>query len=204
MSKRPVLILGAAVGLLIAVSLYLWLRLYFVGMTSSSMEPTLRPGEQLVVDSAAGNVGRGDLVMFRYPPEPSVLYIMRVVGVGGDLVQLRGAEVIVNGEPLRERRTFVVYGDEAEVLREVGKEGEGDYSVYYAKDGEARPEAEYAAREPHRVPAGHVFTLGDNRDNSFDSRFWGPVPAANVVGRPMFVYAVKEDGDLTLTHRALR
>jgi signal peptidase I len=97
----------------------------------------------------------------------SVLYITRAVGVGGDVVQLRGVQVIVNGEPLRKQRIFVEYGNDGEILREGGKEGEGDYSVYYAKDSKVFPEAEYASREPYRAPAGHLFTLGDNRDNSF-------------------------------------
>lgn len=204
MSKRPLLTLGAFVGLLIVVGLYLWLRLYFVVVPTASMVPTIRPGERIVVDSKVGNVGRGNLIMFRHPPDPSVLYIMRAAAVGGDVVQLRGAQVIVNGEPLREQRIFVEYGNDGEILREVGKEGEGDYSVYYAQDSQVPHEAEYASREPYRVPAGHLFTLGDNRDYSFDSRFWGPVPVANVMGRPMFVYAVEEEGGLTPTYRALR
>jgi signal peptidase I len=208
MRKRPVLILGALVGLLVIASFYLWLRLYFVGVPSAGMEPTIRRGDRIVVDSRVGDIARGRIIMFRPPLDPPDIYIKRVVGVGGDVVHLRGTRVIVNGEPLRERRIFVVYGDEREVLREVGREGEGEYSVYYAKaesdEGREFAGGEYATREPYRVPEGHLFMLGDNRDDSFDSRYWGPVPVANVMGRPLYVYVTETDGEGSLTHRTLR
>jgi signal peptidase I len=208
MSNRRVLTLGALAGLLIIAGLYLWLGPYYVEVPTRNMEPTIRPGERVVVNSIVGTVGRGDLIMFRHPTDTGVLYFKRVAGVGGDLVQLRGARVIVNGEPLRERRVFVVYGDDGETLREVGEEGEGEYSVYYAEaeppGGRESPDAAYAVREPYRVPRGSLFTLGDNRDYSMDSRYWGTVPVANVVGRPSFVYAVETEEGLSLTYRALR
>jgi signal peptidase I len=204
MSKRSILILGALIVLLIGAGLYLWIGPYYVSVPTGAMEPTIRRGERLFVNSIVGKIERGELVMFRYPADPSETYIKRVVAVGGDLVQFRGTQVMVNGEPLREQRIFVVYDDEGEILREVDKEGEGDYSVYYEKDGRVRPEAEYANREPYRVPGGHLFTLGDNRDNSMDSRHWGPVPVANVIGRPQFVYARETKGEVSRTYRALR
>lgn len=111
-------------------------------------------------------------------------------------------------KPLREQRIFVVYGYDGEALQEVSKEGEGDYSVYYEKaeshDSREPQEAKYATREPYRVPEGNLFTLGDNRDNSMDSRYWGLVPVANVIGRPIFVYASETEGQVSLTHRTLR
>lgn len=204
MSKRNILTLGALIALLVIAGLYLWIGPYYVRLPNTSMEPTIRRGERLLVNSIVGRIGRGELVMFRYPPDPSEARIQRVVAVGGDLVQLRGTQVVVNGEPLRERRIFVVYGDDGEILREVGKEGEGDYAVYYEKDSRVRVEAEYASREPYRVPAGHLFTLGDNRDDSLDSRYWGPVPVALVLGRPQFVYAREAEGGVSRTYRTLR
>ena len=204
MSRRNILILGALIVLLVIAGLYLWIGPYYVGVPTAAMEPTIRRGERLFVNSIVGNIGRGDLVMFRYPSDPSQTYIKRVVAVGGDLVQLRGTQVVVNGEPLREQRIFVVYGAEGEILREVDKEDEGEYSVYYEKESHVRPEAEYASREPYRVPGGHLFTLGDNRDNSMDSRHWGPVPVASVIGRPQFVYARETEGEVSRTYRTLR
>lgn len=208
MSKRPLLVLGAFFGLLVVVSFYLWLRLYFVGITGADMEPTIRPGERVVVHASVGRVGRGDLVMFRRTGDAGEsFFIKRVVALGGDVVQLRGAQVLVNGEPLRERRIFVAYGHEREAPRQVGGEGEGDYSVYYTeatRDGHGVTGFESMTAEPYRVPEGSLFTLGDNRDNSEDSRYWGPVPVARVMGRPVFVYAAETEGGLSLTYRVLR
>jgi signal peptidase I len=204
MGKRSILILVALISLFMIAGLYRWIGPYYVRVPSAAMEPTIRPGDRLFVNSIVGEVGRGDLVMFRFPTDPREIRISRVVAVGGDSVQLRGTQVVVNGEPLRERRIFVVYGDEGEVLREVGNEGEGDYSVYYEKDSRVRPEAEYASRGPYRVPAGHLFTLGDNRDNSEDSRYRGSVPVAAVIGRPQFVYATETEGEVSRTYRRLR
>src|SRR5215218_7908593 len=141
MSRRNILILGALIVLLVIAGLYLWIGPYYVGVPTAAMEPTIRRGERLFVNSIVGNIGRGDLVMFRYPSDPSQTYIKRVVAVGGDLVQLRGTQVVVNGEPLREQRIFVVYGAEGEILREVDKEDEGDYSVYYEKESRVQLEA---------------------------------------------------------------
>ena len=204
MSERSILILGALIVLLPGAGLYLWIGPYYVRVPTGAMEPTIRRGERLFVNSIVGKIERGDLVMFRYPSDPSQVYIMRVVAVGGDLVQLRGTQVVVNGEPLREQRIFVEYGGDGEILREVDKEGEGDYSVYYEKGRRVRPAAEYEDWKPYRVPGGHLFTLGDNRDNSEDSRYWGPVPVANVIGRPQFVYAKETEGEVSRTYRALR
>ena len=205
MGKKRILILAALTSLSAIVGLYLWVGPYYVLAPSGAMEPTIRLGDRLMVNSIVGEVGRGDLIMFRLPRDPREIRISRVVAVGGDAVQLRGTQVLVNGEPLRERRIFVVFGDGGDILREVGQEGEGDYSVYYAKDSRMRaPEAEYAGREPYRVPAGSLFTLGDNRDNSEDSRYWGPVPVANVIGRPAFVYAAGTGGEVSRTFRRLR
>lgn len=207
MSKRRFLITGALVLTPVIIGLYLWLRPYNVGVPTASMEPTIRRGERLLMNSIVGDIRRGDIVMFRYPSDPAVIYIQRAVAVGGDLVQLRGAEVLVNGEPLRERRAFVVHGEYGEARQEVGREGEGDYTVHYVeatRGGQEPAGGDYGAREPYRVPEGHLFVLGDNRDYSEDSRYWGPVPAGNVIGRPMFVYAREAEGGLSLTYRALR
>jgi signal peptidase I len=204
MSRRSILTLGVLIVLVVVVGLYLWVGPYYVVAPTVSMEPTIRRGERLFVNSIVGDIGRGELVMFRYPSDPVQTHIKRVVAVGGDLVQIRGAQVFVNGEPLREQRIFVVYGDEGEMLREVEREGEGDYSVYYEKESRARTEDGHASWEPYRVPGGHLFTLGDNRDNSMDSRYWGPVPIAHVIGRPQFVYAEEAEGEVSLTYRTLR
>lgn len=207
MSKRSILITTALIFPLMFVGLYLWVGPYYARVPAASMEPTIRRGEVLCANSIVGVVRRGDLVMFRYPPDPSVVYVKRAVAVGGDVVQVRGTQVFVNGEPLRERRTFVALGRDGEVLREVGEEGEGDYTVQYdeaTRDGQEPEGAEYGSLEPYRVPDGHLFVLGDNRDYSEDSRYWGPVPVAQVIARPMFVYATEAEGGLSLTYRTLR
>lgn len=185
-----------------------WYGPHFVGVPTQSMAPTILAGDRIIVSSIVGQVRRGDLVMFRYPSFPDQSYIKRVVATGGESVQVRGAEVLVNGAPLPEQRIFVKVGGDDETFNEVSREGSGDYTVYYIQD-ELRDEQQnnvfkYAVKEPYRVPLGNVFVLADNRDKSADSRIEGPVPLSNVIGRPIIVYSVKEGGDTSRVFTILR
>ena len=103
----------------------------------------------------------GEIVAFRSPVEPDEIYLKRVIAVAGDVVEIRRGLLYVNGAPMPES---------------------------YAR---VRPSRRWTWQEnilPERVPAGSLFVLGDNRDNSEDSRYWGPVPVANVIGEPLFVF----------------
>ena len=153
-------------------------------------------------------IRRGDIIVFKYPA-PSIpsekivqyetLFIKRVIGLPGDAVEVRGPNVYINGEPLPEYRVtasdaLTSNKSELRQLRYPPRKGDEPYTVYYqpetvaAGDKAAAPgDFSFAVRGPYRVPAGHYFVMGDNRDNSADSRRWGPVPRELVVGRGMFV-----------------
>ena len=160
---------------------------------SKSMFPNLILGDHLMVDKLRHSVRRGDVVVFKWPPDPNVDYVKRVVGLPGDVVEIAQGRLSINGAPLlRERYQddcpkgpdgFTAFEDATPcVLWHETLDGRtydiGTETVL----GEGR---DFAAQV---VPAGAVFVLGDNRDNSSDSRLWGYVPLANVKGVVRFVW----------------
>jgi signal peptidase I len=164
---------------------------------SDSMENTLLTGDYLLVDKlcygAAPNaffmpyraVQRGDIIVFKYPVDPSQHFVKRVVGVPGDRVKLVNRQVYVNGVALQEPYARHVYQTPDEFrdnfpqlnVSVAGLEGKWWLEMkQLVKNGELV------------VPPGKYFVLGDNRDDSEDSRYWGFVPRANIVGRPLIIY----------------
>jgi signal peptidase I len=165
---------------------------------SGSMENTLLVGDFLLVDklhfagepSAVhllpyGTIQRGDIVVFYFPVDASQFLVKRVIGLPGDHIRLRNKMVYVNGEPLKE--SYVVhkqwirdgYLDNFPNQQSYSQEIDRRWSyelANYVSDGELV------------VPADHYFVMGDNRENSVDSRYWGFVPRANIVGRPLVIY----------------
>ncbi len=194
------------------LALVLVLRSFLVEpfqIPSGSMKPTLEVGDFIlvnkfsygirlpVVDTKVIEVGepqRGDVMVFRFPSEPTVNYIKRVVGLPGDHVRYSSDKrLFVNGQPVAEQ----LIGDEPGSL--------GSARLFSEKLGEAehliRKEMRRYRIEPDRewkVPAGHYFMMGDNRDNSNDSRYWddpaiapelqGMVPDRNIVGKAFAVW----------------
>ncbi len=170
---------AAAVGIL-SLSATLMQAFY---IPASSMEPSLRVGDYLLVNKTARNPQRGEMVVFRYPEDPSQTFIKRVIGVPGDRIRLDNKQVIRNGQPLVE--SYVQHST--------------DYIDSYRDNFPKTPSVHL---EPHAqemlsknvvegevtVPTGVFFVLGDNRDASLDSRFFGFVPQANIIGRPWMVY----------------
>ena len=168
---------------------------------SESMLPTLEVGDFIVVNKFSygvrlpvthteviemGRPERGDVVVFRYPRKPSVNYIKRVIGVPGDQVAYYTRRVFINGEPLPMERVgpYLPPGTppSAEPLLEFTEEiDERVHSLLLDPDGRS-PEGEFV------VPDGQYFVLGDNRDHSNDSRSWGYVPEANLVGEAEFIW----------------
>jgi signal peptidase I len=165
---------------------------------SESMENTLLIGDYLLVDKLCyggsrfldhilpyRRVHRGDIVVFHYPVHPSEHFVKRVVGVPGDRLRLINREVYVNGTHLPEpyvqhvARKHDVFRDEFPRLDVSAPGLEGGWWLQMKKlveDGELI------------VPEGDYFVLGDNRDDSDDSRYWGFVPRENIVGRPLLIY----------------
>lgn len=175
---------------LIAVIFAVFARTYVVQafkIPSGSMEQNLLIGDHILVNkfiygpesTALGKlllpvrtVRRGDVVVFKFPEDPAKDFIKRCVGLPGDRVELRAKKLIVNGEPV----------DDAPYTYHV------DPRVYSASRYNPTDKRLRDNFGPYLVPDDSYFCLGDNRDNSNDSRFWGPVPAANLKGRAAVIY----------------
>jgi signal peptidase I len=164
-------------GILIAVFIALFIRAFFVQaykIPSGSMEPTLLVGDHLLVLKCAYGIRiplvgkylveysspkRGDIIVFVYPRDPKKDFIKRVMALPGESVQIIGRTIYINGKPIRD--PWGVWS-ENDLLR-------GNFG-------------------PVTVPQGHYFVLGDNRDNSMDSRYWGFVPKSNILGKALVIY----------------
>jgi signal peptidase I len=168
---------------------------------SGSMMPTLLVGDFIVVNKFAyglrlpvlntkvldlGSPERGDIVVFRYPEDPRIDYIKRVVGVPGDHIVYQDKVLYVNGKPMAQSVTGTYVGEGSGAVmtgasQRVERLGELAHDILVLPNAFDRP-FEYT------VPAGHYFAMGDNRDNSRDSRYWGPVPDENLVGKAFFIW----------------
>ncbi len=136
-------------------------------------------------------IHRGDIVAFHYPRNPSVMFVKRVIAVGGDVVKIVHKQVYVNGKALYEPYAqldpsntmplVVNFPPSVEEVQRIPAYGGLDPAW-------AREMPNYIKPDGLHVPQGCFFAMGDNRDNSLDSRFWGFVPDENVVGEPLFVY----------------
>jgi signal peptidase I len=146
---------------------------------------------------------RGDVMVFRYPPKPSLDYIKRVVGLPGDEVAYLNKKISVNGKPLDKSALPEFFDEDAlrytKQYQEVAADGQRKYRILNEDDRPSFVQAteDFPFRENCRyssegvvckVPPGHYFMMGDNRDNSLDSRFWGFVPEKNIVGKAFFVW----------------
>lgn len=170
---------------------------------TGSLRPTVQVGDFVLVNKytygirlpvihhkiTSGNpISRGDIVVFRYPPDPSQNYIKRVVGLPGDTISYINKVLYVNGKKMPQ--VFVGEaldrGDASSMTWRVGEWEENlsgvKHSVYRNPD---RPAEDFENRV---IPKGHYFVMGDNRDNSDDSRSWGLVPDNNVVGRARIIW----------------
>jgi signal peptidase I len=186
-----ILILTGIVGLVVLQ--YLFFK--NVRVPTSSMSNTIVPGDCLVAHRLFGGLKRGDLVIFAYSGQPSIYYVSRVVGLPGETIFVRDALVYVNGQPIPEQRVYVKYPYDFEygVMDETSTEGSGPYRVYYFQLDEnprrgGEPDMTFAVREPFHIPDNQYFMMSDNRDNSLDSRFKGPVPLELIWGKPTMIY----------------
>ena len=183
---------------------------------SGSMIPTLLVGDLILVNKfhygvrlpvintkiTEGNkVERGDIMVFRYPPKPSLDYIKRVVGVPGDEVAYLNKRLTINGQPVATSAVPEFFDESVMRYFKQHEELLGTVRHRILTDDERPAFIPGVEDFPHRdscrysiegvvckVPAGHYFMMGDNRDNSLDSRFWGFVPDQNIVGKAFFVW----------------
>jgi signal peptidase I len=178
------MLIAICIGVLVQVSLRTaWVEAF--KMPSGSMIPTLPVGDHLWVAKRARTPARGDVIVFRLPTQPNLDFIKRVIAVGGDTIELRDEELLLNGKPIA--RTHVdgpcQYEDVSDSVRETRTCDAWDETLdgrtwRVVFDGNRTPRS----FPPVTVPAGQYYVLGDNRDNSHDSRFWGTVPADHVKG----------------------
>jgi len=183
---------------------------------SGSMIPTLLVGDLILVNKfhyglrlpvlntklTEGTAPqRGDVMVFRYPPRPSLDYIKRVVGVPGDEVAYLNKRLTINGKALETNALPEFFDEDTMRYFKQFEEGLGDKKHRLLND-DGRPafvpgadEFEFKANCRYsvegvvcKVPQGHYFMMGDNRDNSLDSRYWGFVPDKNIVGKAFFVW----------------
>ena len=155
-----------------------------------SMVPTIIPGDRFLVNKTVYNPTppeRGAVVVFRNPEDREIMYVKRVIGVPGDTVAVLGNEVFVNGTGLtREEQPPVKAGwPDVTVSGTIYYETNGGERYLIAIDPEAEPPDDFPETI---VPRGACFVLGDNRNNSRDSRFFGFVPFGDVVGRAQYIY----------------
>lgn len=186
------------------IMLVLVLRSFLVEpfrIPSGSMMPTLLIGDFILVNKfkyglrlpvinkkiiGLGEPQRGDVVVFRYPKDPSVDYIKRVVGLPGDHVAYYDKKLYVNGKPVEQAPvgSYTGFGS-GEVMTgaslRIEALGEVEHKIL------VNPEVR-GLEGDFVVPEGYYFVLGDNRDNSNDSRYWGPVPEDNLVGKAFFIW----------------
>lgn len=168
---------------------------------SKSMVPTLLVGDFVLVSKFAyglrlpvmhtkilstGEPHRGDVVVFRYPNDPSVDYIKRIVGLPGDTVAYRNEQLYINGKPVPRKDLGIYDGPDADVYDQMRLfmeqlPGAKPHKMLHVV-GRPGPQAQVT------VPPGHYFAMGDNRDNSADSRIWGFVPEKNLVGRAFMIW----------------
>jgi signal peptidase I len=184
---------------------------------SGSMVPTLLVGDLILVNKFHygvrlpvinkkiidnNPVQRGDVMVFRYPADPRLDYIKRIVAIPGDEVSYLNQKLSINGQPVPTVSKGEHYDDDSLSYAPLFTEKLGNVEhqirvdprrgAYYGPEPKTFPFAQNCRYSPEgvvcKVPPGHYFALGDNRDNSQDSRFWGFVPDENIVGKAFFVW----------------
>jgi len=149
---------------------------------SGSMLPTLRIGDYLLVNKLVylfRPIRRGDIIVFKFPQDETRDFIKRVVGLPGETLEIRDRQVFIDGKPLHE-----------------------PYAVYSEPPLLRSPTPYHLA--PMVIPPGHLFMMGDNRDNSLDSRFWGLLEESKVVGEASMIYFSVRSADIPNCRASMR
>ena len=193
---------------------------------SDSMVPTLETGDFILVNKFeygvrlpiinskiidVGSPERGEVAVFRYPPQPSISYIKRIVGLPGDHIVYDHGQLSINGEkvtktPIQFSRekdnldtpTSIYHqetlGAHTFTMRELEGVNVARQAPFLNYVDNGKYSAENGLYWEVKVPEGHYFAMGDNRDQSADSRFWGFVPEENLTGRAFYIWMHKEPG----------
>jgi len=168
---------------------------------TASMHNTLLTGDHLIVDKLAyapadgfskhllpyEDIQRGDIIVFRHPTLLNVDYVKRCIGMPGDHIKLVEKRVFVNGKPLTE--PYVIHQDNTSLYRDNFPQGQPEY-VYDSKMAARMYQMlrEDVVNGELVIPPGNYFAMGDNRDDSLDSRYWGLVPRDNIEGKPLLIF----------------
>ncbi|MFN3947639.1 MAG: signal peptidase I [Aquificaceae bacterium] len=174
----------------LVIIIVLFVRAFLVqayNIPSGSMKPTLLVGDFILVNKLVYKISepqRGDIVVFKWPVNPQIDFIKRIIGMPGDTIEIRGERVFINGQELP--------------LRFIGRvEEDGTTKLIYEETLPNGVKHKIALYEnplfrkdvgPIRIPEEHYFVMGDNRDNSEDSRYWGLLPRENIVGKAFVIY----------------
>lgn len=172
-------LLDYAVTAVVAVAIALAVQAFVVKpyrVPTPSMANTINPGDRVLIDRVLfghRQVDRDDIVVFRGPDQVGgEVLLKRVAGLPGDRLEIRDGHLLVNGQRAPEWYVRTVNGRRERTEAADGLEGAAPWSLQH----------------PYTVPAGCVYLLGDNREDSFDSRYWGPVPKDRLIGRAVAVY----------------
>ncbi len=182
-----------AEAIIIAILIAAFIRTFVVQafkIPSGSMKPTLEIGDHILVNKFSygvklpylrntiipiGQPQRGDIAVFIYPEDKTKDFIKRVIAVGGDTVEIRNKKIFLNGAPMQD--PFGVHVED----------------IIYPKSLQRRDNL-----GPIKVPEGTIFVMGDNRDQSYDSRFWGFVKLEDVIGKAFIIYFSWDSDDNTV------
>jgi signal peptidase I len=155
-------------------------------IATGAMEPALESGDYLIADLKyfkENEIQRGDLVVFKFPQDPSKDFVKRIIAMEGEKIEIRDKQVYINDEPIS-----------------------GEFKIPKDDKIESKPEDEFYYYDiskrnsfgPEIVPAGYCFVLGDNRANSYDSRYWGFLPLSHIKGKSLYVYWSKDKSRIGL------
>jgi signal peptidase I len=177
--------------LIVIVIIVLLIRAFVAqayNIPSGSMKPTLLVGDFILVNKLVYRFSepqRGDIVVFKYPIDPNIDFIKRIIALPGEEVEVRNNQVFINGKPLP--LIEVGRGEENGVRKVIYEEVLPEGKKHKVQFYEDFP---FSKRDfgPVVVPPNHYFVMGDNRDNSEDSRYWGFVPRENIVGKAFVIY----------------